>query len=110
MAAEKWYAIWSSSALGDGDDGEGSTTTGLPIDSKVLGIRLDQVGVPGVLRDPETVIGVLAFCGLAKDMAWHNVSMLLRAPVGSCGVLRYLDARTKRPAIVVCVWQNLLEI
>lgn len=59
VATEQGQNIGQLSTLIDGDDGKGATTAGLPIDRKVLGVGLDQVRVPSILRDAEIVVTLL---------------------------------------------------
>lgn len=59
MATEQWHNIGQLSTLIDRDNCEGATTAGLPIDREVLGVGLDQVRVPSILRDAEIVVTLL---------------------------------------------------
>ena len=59
VATEQGHDIGQLSTLIDGDDSKGTTTAGLPIDRQVLGVGLDQVGVPGILGDAEVVVTLL---------------------------------------------------
>lgn len=61
MATEQGHNIGQLSTLVDRNDSKGATTAGLPIDRKVLGVGLDQVRVPSILRDAEIVVTLLLF-------------------------------------------------
>ena len=59
VATEQGHNIGQLSTLIDRNDSKGATTAGLPIDRKVLGVGLDQVRVPSILRDAEVVVTLL---------------------------------------------------
>ena len=99
VSAEERYPIRGTTALADGDDGEGASTAGFPIDGQELGVGFYEVGVPGVLGNAEAVVALLALGRLSEDVAWRE--RVLVVVVGAWrGCIRYLDARTKRPAMV----------
>lgn len=56
MATEQGHDIGKLPTLIDRNDSKGAATAGLPIDREVLGVGLDQVGVPSILRDAEVVV------------------------------------------------------
>lgn len=56
VATEQGHDIGQLSTLVDGNDGKGTAAASLPIDRQVLGVGLDQVGVPGILGDAEVVV------------------------------------------------------
>jgi hypothetical protein len=76
MATEEGDVFGETAFLIDGNDGEGSSSAGFPVDRDVFRIclsealegtfpivrarsgNLDQVGVPGILRDSEIVIAL----------------------------------------------------
>lgn len=110
-----------------GNDSECATTTGLPIDRDVLrvGLRdgivsgshlwrmvqrwevqpdLDQIGVPGIATNTDVVVTRLFLGRLAKDVACNQVRAVVGGGGGGrCDDLRYLEALTKRPAMIA-VW------
>ena len=49
MASEKRNLIGELTLVGEGDDGEGSSSRGLPVERDVLGVDLEKVRVPGVV-------------------------------------------------------------
>ena len=59
VATEQGHDIGELSTLINGNDSKGAATAGLPIDRQVLGVGLDQVGVPSILRDAEVVVTLL---------------------------------------------------
>ena len=59
MATEQGHDIGQLSTLVDRNDSKGAATAGLPIDRQVLGVGLDQVRVPSILRDAEVVVTLL---------------------------------------------------
>lgn len=59
VATEQGHDIGKLSTLINGNDSKGAAAAGLPIDRQVLGVGLDQVGVPSILRDAEVVVTLL---------------------------------------------------
>jgi hypothetical protein len=59
VATEQGQDIGELSTLIDRNNSKGAATAGLPIDREVLGVGLDQVGVPSILRDAEVVVTLL---------------------------------------------------
>jgi hypothetical protein len=59
VATEQGHDIGELSTFIDRDDSKGAATAGLPIDREVLGVGLDQVGVPSILGDAEVVVTLL---------------------------------------------------
>lgn len=94
VATEQGQDIRELSTLIDRNDSKGAATAGLPIDREVLGIGLDQVGVPSILRDAEVVVTLLLRReGLSErdsgdNKAWIEAYLLGRlAEDVSCKVL-----------------------
>jgi hypothetical protein len=94
VATEQGQDVGELSTLIDRNDSKGTATAGLPIDREVLGVGLDQVGVPSILRDAEVVVTLL-LCrdGLSErnpgnGEAWIEAYLLGRlAEDVSCKVL-----------------------
>jgi hypothetical protein len=76
VAAEEGDAIWGPPTLAHGNDSECAASAGFPIDRKVLRVGLDQVRVPGILRDAEAIVALLALGGLSEDVAWAQLGSL----------------------------------
>ena len=70
VSAEERYAVRGSASLADGDDGEGASTAGLPIDSEVFGVGFYEIGVPGILGDAQAIVALLTLRRLSEDVAW----------------------------------------
>lgn len=58
MSSEERNQIGQLAALADRDNSERAAAARFPVDRDVLGIRLDDVAVPGVLGDAEIVVAL----------------------------------------------------
>lgn len=105
MATEQGHNIGQLSTLLDRNDSKGAATAGLPIDRKVLGVGLDQVRVPSILRDAEIVVTLLLLGrgSLERDAvdgeSYNEAYLLGRLPKDvSCrvGVSRVVCLRHRR--------------
>jgi hypothetical protein len=103
VATEQGHDIGELATLIDRNDSKGAATAGLPIDRQVLGVGLDQVGVPGILGDAEVVVTLLlrrdGASGRDPDgnEAWVGAYLLGRLPEDvSCLVLDMSCARDGR--------------
>jgi len=72
VAAEQGQNIGQLAALVDGNDSEGTAAASLPIDREVLGVGLDQVGVPGILGDAEVVVTLFLQRKTASERAYGH--------------------------------------
>lgn len=55
-------------SLFQGNHSERATTASFPVHGNVLGIGLDQIAVPGILRDAQVVIALFALDVLTEDV------------------------------------------
>ena len=97
MAPEQRYPVRRSATLADGDDGEGTTTAGLPIDGQILRVGFYEIRVPCVLGYAEAIVALLTFRGLSEDVASYVLVWRQRSRISRD--IRYLEARTNLPAI-----------
>ena len=67
VPTEQGHDIGEFSTLIDRNDSKGAATASLPIDREVLGVGLDQIGVPSILRDAVVVVTLLLYKKESSD-------------------------------------------
>jgi hypothetical protein len=92
VATEEGYLLGHTPLLLEGDDGKSATAGSFPIDGDIFGVRLDQVGVPGVLRDAQIIVAlflqvVMSAFGRVIEQFFKPQQQQLSAPF-SCSVRR----------------------
>jgi hypothetical protein len=109
VSPEQGHDIRQLSTLFQGDDSECAAARGLPVDRHVFGVTFYDVGIPSVLADAQVVVAGLALARLSEDMSWWPRSQYaircdhwgLIGGLAGRADLRYLDALTKRPDMLV---------
>lgn len=127
VSSEQRNLLWQATLLIQGNDSKGTTTASLPVHSEVFRVDLathalpvsihpstsiaqaeqpylDQIGVPRIATDVQVIVGGFLPRRLPKYVSLMPMSARRvrdrGAGRGEAGeVIRYFDARTKRPAI-----------
>ena len=93
--------FWQLSSLNNRYYCECAATARFPVDTQILWVRFDEVGIPGIFRYAEIIVALFSSRGLAEHMSYTAMSEQIRIDGQALLVgLRYFDARTKRPDIL----------